>query len=280
VVSAASIDSSKFLPSATLSYQLQDGGNIYARWAKGFKSGGVNPVVAPSLFPTDLGKVFQGEEVSTYEIGYKNSLLERTMQVTAAIFYNSYKNLQTTTTGNAEFPQLIEAIINAGSAYTYGAETSATWRVIRPLTVTANAAYLASKYTSFQNSDGAVLSTFNYSGQPLIDAPKWQFGLTADLDLPLNDKYNLTASWLTSYTSTVTTGYDSLPGLPNAISPQYWLTNARIGIKTSDDRYSVSLYAKNLMNKAYFTFTSVSSFGVDSVWGDPRIYGASLEAKF
>jgi iron complex outermembrane recepter protein len=278
--SVASIDSSKFLPSATLSYQLQDGGNVYARYAKGFKSGGVNPVVAPSLFPTDLGKVFQGEEVSTYEIGYKNSLLDHAMQVTTAIFYNTYKNLQTTTTGNAEFPQLIEAIINAGSAYTYGAEASATWRVIRPLTVSANADYLASKYTSFENTDGAVLSTFNYSGQPLIDAPKWQFGFTADLDQPLNDKYDLTASWLTSYTATVTTGYTSLPGLPNAISPQYWLTNARIGIKTSDSKYSFSLYAKNLMNKAYFTFTSVSPFGVDSVWGDPRIFGGEVEVKF
>jgi iron complex outermembrane recepter protein len=280
VVSAASIDSSKFLPSATLSYQLEDGGNVYARYAKGFKAGGVNPVVPPSLFPSDFGKIFQGEQVNTYEIGYKNSLLEHTLQVTTAIFYNNYKNLQSTTTGNAAFPQLIEAIVNAGSAYTYGAEAAVTWRVIRPVTVSVNAAYLASKYTSFENSDGAVLSTFNYSGQPLVDAPKWQLGFTEDLDQPLNDKYSLTGNVMTSYTSTVTTVYDSIPGLPNGISPQYWLTNARIGVKTSDERYRVSLYAKNLFNRPYYTFTAAGTFGVDSVWGDPRIFGGEVEVKF
>jgi iron complex outermembrane receptor protein len=175
---------------------------------------------------------------------------------------------------------LIEAIVNAGSAYTYGAEAAVTWRVIRPVTVSVNAAYLASKYTSFENSDGAVLSTFNYTGQPLVDAPKWQLGFTEDLDQPLNDKYSLTGNVMTSYTSTVTTVYDSIPGLPNGISPQYWLTNARIGVKTSDDRYRFSLYAKNLFNRPYYTFTSAGTFGVDSVWGDPRIFGGEVEVKF
>src|SRR5580704_19726339 len=50
VASNASASESKGLPSATLSYAL-DHGTVYARYARGFKAGGVNPVASPSAFP-------------------------------------------------------------------------------------------------------------------------------------------------------------------------------------------------------------------------------------
>ena len=74
VNSSSSIDAKRYLPSATLSYALDGGGNVYVRYAKGFKAGGVNPVVPPSLFPSDFGKVFGPEQVNTYEAGWKDEL--------------------------------------------------------------------------------------------------------------------------------------------------------------------------------------------------------------
>jgi iron complex outermembrane receptor protein len=281
VNSTSSIDAKKYLPSATLSYALDGGGNVYARYAKGFKAGGVNPVVPPSLFPSDFGKVFGPEQVNTYEIGYKDELLDHHLQVTSAVFYNDYNGLQYTTSGNASHPALIEAIINAGTAETYGAEGSVAWRVLRPLTLTADAAYLRARYRSFSNSDGSVLNTFNFDGYPMINSPKWQFAFTAGLDQPITGDLHLTGTWQTAYTSDVTTNYSTYgPGVPNGFIPQFWLTNVRIGVKTADDRYAVSLFVNNAFDRAYYTFASISGLGANALWGNPRIGGAEVQVKF
>lgn len=279
--STSSIDAKRYLPSATLSYALDGGGNVYVRYAKGFKAGGVNPVVPPSLFPSNFGKVFGPEQVNTYEAGYKDELLDHRLQVTSAVFYNDYTGLQYTTAGNAQNPQLIEAIVNAGTAETYGAEGSVAWRVMRPLTLTANAAYLDARYRSFSNSDGAVLNTFNFDGRRMVNSPKWQMAFTASLDQPITGDLNLIGTWQTAYTSDVTTSYSTYgPGVPDGFIPQYWLTNVRIGVKTPDDRYQLSIFANNVMDRAYFTFASNSGLGTNALWGNPRIVGAELQVKF
>lgn len=280
VISTAHVESNKFLPSATLSYRLGGGGNIYVRYAKGFKAGGVNPVVPPTFFPTDYGKVFGPEEVDTYEAGLKNSLFDHRVQLSTAIFYNDYTGLQTQATGNADHPALIQAIVNAGTARSYGAEGSVTWRVSRGLTLSANAAYLEATYKNFKIADATVLSAFDFSGQRMIYAPKWQLGFTGDYDRPINDRYRLVVNALTSYVSTVRAGFSPVAVLPDPTLPPYWLTNLRVGVRTTDDRYGVSLFVNNLFDKGYFTFGSVNSLGSNVVWGDPRIIGAQVEAKF
>ena len=278
--STSSIDAKRYLPSATLSYALDGGGNVYVRYAKGFKAGGVNPVVPPTLFPSDFGKVFGPEQVNTYEAGYKDELLDHRLQVTSAVFYNDYTGLQYTTAGNATHPALIEAIVNAGTAETYGAEGSVTWRVTRPLTLSANVAYLEAKYRSFSNEDGSVLATFNFDGRRMINSPRWQMAFQAALDQPITGNLDLTGTWQTAYISDVVTAYTVYEGLPNAAIPQYWLSNVRVGVKTSDDRYQFSIYANNVMDRAYYTFASISSLGVNALWGYPRIVGGEVQVKF
>jgi hypothetical protein len=42
-----------------------------------------------------------------------------------------------------------------------------------------------------------------------------------------------------------------LPGLiPNAASPSYWLVNALLGIRKSNDKYELAVYAMNPFNAA------------------------------
>jgi iron complex outermembrane receptor protein len=206
--------------------------------------------------------------------------LDHKLQVTSAVFYNDYNGLQYTTAGNPGHPALIEAIINAGTAETYGAEGSVAWRVIRPLTLTANAAYLDARYRSFSNSDGSVLNTFNFDGKGMVNAPKWQMAFTAGLDQPITGDLHLTGTWQTAYISDVVTTYSTSAVLPNAEIPQYWLTNVRIGVKTADDRYAFTVFANNVFDRAYYTFASESSLSVNALWGNPRIVGGEVQVKF
>ena len=62
--------------------------------------------------------------------------------------------------------------------------------------------------------------------------------------------------------------------------PQFWLTNVRVGVKTADDRYAVSLFVDNAFDRAYYTFASNSGLGANALWGNPRIGGVEFQAKF
>jgi iron complex outermembrane receptor protein len=273
----------KFLPSATLSYKLPDSGNVYIRWAKGFKAGGVNPVAAPTVFtdPYTQGGIFKGETVDTFETGIHVPLLDNKIQASSSIFYNNYKNLQTVAHANEAHAAIIEAIINAGSARTYGVEGSLDWRVARPLTVGLTAGYLNARYKKFGNSDPTVLATFNLDGTRLTNAPETQYSFNANFDQPITPQLRLVASTLITHTANFLWEQSGNPGvIPDVTQDAYWLVNARIGVRTQDDKLGLSVYANNLFNSAYTTYGSSAALTGDLLnWGNPRIVGVEITAR-
>jgi iron complex outermembrane receptor protein len=270
----------KFVPAATLSYKL-DGGNVYARWARGYKSGGINVITAPFFFPlpTD-GTIFKGETVDTYEIGWRQALFDRKVQVTAAVFYNDYKDLQVDGRAQAGHPEITSALINADAARTYGVEGSVTWRVAPPLTLGIDAGYLNAKYTDFSKTGSTVLADFNLDGARMIKSPKFQLSVSANLDQPINDDLRLVGSVLVSHASGLIWQYSSSPNLPDATSPGYWQTNVRLGVKASDDRYGLAIVADNLFNNLRYTYGGSNQFGTFNGNATPRIVRAELTFKY
>jgi iron complex outermembrane receptor protein len=281
IVSAAQTVQKKFIPAATLSYKLDDG-NVYLRWARGFKTGGINLATAAAYYPRPQdGSVFGPETVDTFEAGYKQSLMGGTLQLTAAAFYNAYRDLQVDTRARPAFPQLTTAIINAKSARTWGAEASVLWRVSPPLTVGVNAGYLNAKYKDFRLTGSAALEDFDQSGLTMPKAPKWQLSFTADVDQPLNRNLRVVGNLLVAHVSEVIFQRSPIAGIiPDAIGPAYWLTNARIGLRTVDDRFGLALVADNVFNEGYYTFGQSAVTGVLAGWGSPRIVRAEASVKF
>lgn len=279
--SRAAATQKKFIPSATLTYAIE-GGSVYARWARGFKTGGINLATAAAYYPRpEDGSLFGPETVDTFEAGYKQSLFDRKVQVTSAIFYNDYKNLQVDARARPAFPQLTTAIVNANSARTWGVEGSVNWRVTDPLTVGVTAGYLNAKYKDFKLIGSIALEDFDLSGQQMPKAPKWQLSFNADFDQPINDDLRLVSSLLVSHTSKVLFQTSAFPGvLPDATGPGYTLVNARIGLKTTDNKYGIALVADNLFNEAYYTFGQAGFTGVSRGWGNPRIIRGEFSIKY
>jgi iron complex outermembrane receptor protein len=279
--SPANTKAHKFLPSATLSYKLENGGTIYARYAQGFKSGGVNPVVPPTLFTslgTTKGLIFAPEKVDTYEVGAKSRFYDNKVAITLDGFYNNYRNLQTTAVGID--PRLILAIINAGTARTYGVEGSMNIQVAPEFTVGGSAGYLNAKYKDFKGGNDGVINPFDFSHRVMLFSPRYQVDLHADLDQPITEQYNAVASVLASYTSKTTAALSTTPGVSDVKFPGYWLTNLRVGVKTNNDRYGVYLVVTNLFDQRFYTFGSASNFGDSQVWGDRRIISGEITVKF
>ena len=283
----------KPIPSATLSYRT-DNGTIYARYAQGYKTGGVNEVQFPSRYlqgctPQEISSgfcvsntTFKGESVKTYEIGYRTNAFNNKVQFTSAIFYNDYKNLQIAVGGNAANSDVSLTYLNAGKARTYGAEASVTWRVIPPLTLSGNVGYLNAKYQKFEFGGNKVVDAFNYSGNPMQLAPKWQGSFNAVLDQPISGQLHLVGNLLYAYTGAV---LYSPCGCAAGHRKGYSLVNLRAGVRTDDNRYGVYLDVANLFNKYYAVYGSTFANADGTlrgafVPGTPRVVKGTVEVKF
>ena len=276
VANTSTVD--KFIPEATLSYKL-DGGTIYARYAKGFKTGGPNPLVRPDRLPVgqQIGLILKPEEVDTFEIGLKTELFDRKVQFTSAIFYNKYRGVHVTTSGTVGNTDISNALINLGDARTYGAEASINWRVSPPLTISANIGYLNAQYQNAVFAGNAFLRPINASGNDMILAPKWQGGAQIAYDQPINDKFRFKGNVLFAY---IAHHEFTASENPTAAQDAYATVNLRAGLATIDDHYSLALFVNNVFDKRYFVFGSASSLSSFEVPGSPRRFGATVEAKF
>jgi iron complex outermembrane receptor protein len=268
----------KWIPAATLSYKVS-GGVVYARYAKGFKTGGPNPLVRPDRLPADqqTGLILKPETVDTYEIGYRATLFDRKVQFTSAIFYNKYKGIHTTTSGTTGNTDISNALINLGNARTYGAEASVTWRVSQPLTLSANIGYLNAKYQKAEFTGNDLLLARFASGNRMILAPKWQGGFQVNYDQPINDSMNVKGNLLYSYISSHNFG-----ALEDPLIRQkgYSLVNLRAGMTFMHDRLGLYLFANNLFDKRYYVFGSTSGVGSYNTPANPRLIGGTVEVKF
>ncbi len=266
----------KLLPSANLSYKFGDG-LVFIRYAKGFKTGGINPIVLPQAFGTAPGSEFGGEVVDAFEGGFKGSFMDRRVQLTAAVFYNDFKGIQIARAGNAANPTVSNAILNAGTARTYGAEGSLSWRVIPAVTLSANLGYLNAKYKNASYPGSPVVDPFNASGNRMALAPKWQGGVTMNLDTPINDKYRVLGNILYSYVGHFNFQYEENPFLEEK---SYSIVNARVGVGTIDEKVTVYLFANNLFDKVFNVFATSNSLGALKTEGPPRVIGGTVEFKF
>jgi iron complex outermembrane receptor protein len=225
------------------------------------------------------------ETVDTYEVGYRATLFDRKVQFTSAIFYNKYKGIHVTTSGtgpDATHPDrnntdISNALINLGTARTYGAEASVVWRVTSPLTLSANVGYLNGRYQKAVFPGNDLLVGLNASGNRMLLAPKWQGGFQVNYDQPLNDSTSLKANLLYSYISGV---YYTTQEQKTADQPGYSLVNLRAGVTVMHDRLGLYLFANNLFDKRYYVFGSSAGVGDFETPGDPRIIGGSVEVKF
>jgi len=198
---------------------------------------------------------------------------------------------------------------NAGNLRHQGFEFDGVAKPLRNLSLFASLAYLDSEFTEYDNAAGlpgcaanpvvctsvGLGSTQNLKGKPATFAPKWTgrvgFDWTGDIG-------SSGLSWdINSNLSFVSKQFG---GLVNDANPQtvidgYALLGARATINGANDRWSVSLFGNNLLNKQYeagnlYQFLEASlglrngvfpgSTAVRRLHADPRTYGLSATFRY
>jgi iron complex outermembrane recepter protein len=154
----------QFLPRVTVDYKVSPDNLLYAVYAEGQKPGGFNGPAAIAVGRDTFG----AEDVTSYEIGSKNTFMNGAMLVNLALFHNQIKGYQLTQPvqiGGPDdplnpslAPQLISAINNAGDVRINGLELEILVRPSRELTLTANYAYANSRFRNGTDENQGVLN--------------------------------------------------------------------------------------------------------------------------
>jgi iron complex outermembrane receptor protein len=207
---------------------------------------------------------------------------------------------------------------NAGNLRHQGFEFDVVGKPLRNLSLYANAAYLDSKFTEYDNAPGlpgcaprviagvptipAACKLLPFQGQRqdlkgehATFAPKWSgrvgFDWTGDLGSSgMTFDLNSNASFVAHHF-----GGLQNDGNPQSIIDGYVLLGARATLNGQDDRWSVSLFGNNLLNKQYETGNLYQLLGtnlglnngvftgstaVRRMHADPRTYGAAATFRF
>jgi len=129
----ASVRFGRLTGRAVLDYRITRDNLIYASYSRGYKSGGINPPVAPVFaVPT----TFSPETVDAFEIGSKNTFGGGQLRLNLTGFYYRYRDLQLSRIVSRT------AVNDNIDADIYGVEAEAVISPIPAFVVNANASYL------------------------------------------------------------------------------------------------------------------------------------------
>lgn len=260
---------SAFTPKLSLAWLPSDDTTIYGAVSWGFKSGGFAAAPQGIEFTEPLDQ----EEALNYEIGLKTDLAGN-FRLNAALFFTEYQDLQIQTFGPLTAAAAFGTFqtFNAGDAEIRGIEVEATWVVTERLTLSGFYAYQDSEFGD-TNIPGTAFP--DQSGQDLIRAPENKFNINADYTRPLADGSQLAASLSWRYTD------DQRGELePWAIQPAFDIVDARVSWTKASGALEVALWGENLADEEYISHVYTIASSVVAVFGDPRMYGATLTYRF
>ena len=239
-------------PKFDLDYHFDPDHMIYGLVSKGFRPGGLVPVVPAGEAGTGTDCVaalhaidpninlnqtrsYNSDSLWNYEIGTKTSWLDHRVTLDAAAFYIDWKNLQQEILLSCGF----QYIANVGSATSKGGEMELRARPLQPLELSAGIGYQDAKITSTgPGSPQAV-------GSPIYNVPDWTANLSATYTVPLTADWILVSGSDYSYVGRSYSANND-PADPRE-RPSYRLINARLALQRGE--FEVALVGKNLADE-------------------------------
>jgi iron complex outermembrane receptor protein len=261
----------EFTPRASVSFKPTENHTLYASYSKGFKGGGFDPrglsTAAPDINgdgvrdPAEIFDyfLFDPEKVDSYEIGWKGSVLDNRLRFALAGFYADYKDVQVPGSVGAVIngvPTFVGVTTNAGKATFKGVEFETQAILARDfgasgdrLNFSGTLGYIDAQYDQFVTNVPGKGPVDVADFRRIQNTPKWTLSGTLDYDVPIGTG-SIDASTTVSYRSKTFQFESPSPFLDQ---PGYALWDASIVWTSEDQRYTIGLHAKNILDKQYIT---------------------------
>lgn len=255
-----------------LDWSPNDDTLVYASVSRGYKSG-TTPINAANLARQNV-PVTQ-EKLTAYELGVKATLADRLLQANVSAFYYDYKDKQISTYFADPIYTALSRLDNVPKSEAYGVEGEFILRPAKGVTLSTNALWLKTRINGYVGTNAAGQPQ-NFDGAQFIYSPKFQGSVTLVYDTPITDTLNLTGAVSARYQSKSNTIFEDLPLYK---IDAYGTVNANIGVK-SEAGWSMSLWAKNLFDKYYWSAVASNANVVVRFPNPPRTYGLTLGYEF
>ncbi|MEM7612052.1 MAG: TonB-dependent receptor [Pseudomonadota bacterium] len=253
-------------PKITLRYQPSDSQNWYLTWGKGFRSGQFNQngiaQVAADAGLVGVTDVADQEETSSIELGYKGQFLDDRLRLNAAVFSTDVDGQQFFSFIGAISAQILT---NIDEVSLNGGEIDVVYRLNEYVDL-----YAAYGYTDSEIEAYAVDPTAVGNDAPYIAENTLNLGIQSDR--PISDGLNLFARldlerrgeqfWDVNNS----TARDALD-----------FVNARVGVRSSDDRWELIASGQNLTDELYNSEWVAGGF---SARAPGRIWDVSFRYNF
>jgi iron complex outermembrane recepter protein len=268
---------------AGLDYKVSDNVLIYAKTAKGFRSGGQN-LRAPS---TVAFLPFQPEVAYSYEIGFKSEFFDKRVRLNVAAYTSDINGIQRSSLiAVAPIPPSTVAgtatiVSNAGKARIRGIEAEFAAVLFPGFTVSASGALVDPKYVTFADLSG------DRSFERFTGVAKQQYSLAADYATSFGDKGKLSLhvdyAWRGD-SPTADYFYAANPQNQAIVDATTAKALGMLGARASVDfgNFGIAVFGRNITNnRAFVQNLLVAPLGyVTGIRNEPATYGVTGTVKF
>lgn len=274
----------------SLRHEFTDNLSAYASISRGYKGGGFNlDRNFASVFTGGAPNTsFNAEMVDAQEIGVKTEWFDGDLILNLAVYHNEYENFQLNTFNGIQFVVTTVPEVNVD-----GAELDMIWRT--PIEGLAIQGGVAFNDATYGEDNGWVAANANpisgeqtlarLPGSQLTNSPEWTATTAFTYERPLfNGALNGLFYVDARYVDDQNTGSDLRP---SKLQPSYTLVNARFGVSSPSEAWSLEVWARNLTDEDYGQIMfdvplQLGSAGPTqgAFLGDPRTYGVTLRARY
>jgi iron complex outermembrane receptor protein len=248
-------------------WDFTDEAMTYVSYAQGYKGQAYNALF--SATEDSLGNPVSPEKSDAYELGIKSTLLDRRVELNAALFYTEYKDFQASalvedSSQGSEQSSIAFVVQNVGEVSTRGLEVDFRALLTENLALNGGVALIDATIDDFpggtctfgqQDRGECPLGYQDLSHQDLPQSPDWKLNVALDytIDLP-SQGFDLVAR--AGYRAQDDVQFDIAQDA-NTIQDSYGLLDLSMTMADKQDRYSATLFVKNALDKSYVT--SISS---------------------
>ncbi|MCB1729938.1 MAG: TonB-dependent receptor [Halieaceae bacterium] len=251
-----------------LDYSVTTDWLLYASFNKGYKAFNYNAGFAG--FAPYSGLRFDGEDLYAYETGSKLEFWDGKARWNISAYYYDYQNYQAFDQRGINF-----TLFNT-DATMYGMDTELT---VSPTDTTNLIFGMSLLHTEVEDVPiGVDPENPIYVDRDAPQSPDFTFNGTIIQDFPL-EVGNISVQFSGYYNGGY---YSQLTNAPNTKIPSFTVYNGRVSFSDHQDRYEVSVFAKNMFNEKYYTYAfDIAANGfTEQTLGPPRWVGVEGRYNF
>jgi iron complex outermembrane receptor protein len=298
-----------------LNYKVTDDVNLYATYARAFKTGGINLNGVPADSngaPILAASTIKPEKVDHFEAGIKTQFWDRRATLNLNGFWTEIKDFQANVS-NGQFGTVRGYLANAERVRSRGIEGEFSIRPSDRFNAYANGAYTDATFAKFCDAPPppelaggsttlAATGACTYAGTPsapgtpggtsppfvdisgsvLPGVSKWAFSWGAEANVP-STLFEKEGQFYLGYDGSYRSSWSSNPS-PSIYTwvKGYALHNFRGGFRTSS--FDAFFWVRNAFNKNYIDLLLAGTGGntglIAAQVGDPRTFGGTVKLSF